>query len=91
MGEVYAVAYYDHGETVLLFYGTYEEAHSNLISALAVDPTAKMKYPNGMPEDRVQNALETSEDDYMAREFEDMEMRGTEPRAADYDESDLPF
>lgn len=84
MDNVYAVAYYDHGETVLLFYGSYEEAHSNLLSALAVDPTAKMKYPNGMREDRVH-------DDYMAGEFKDMEMRGTEPRAVDYDESDLPF
>lgn len=89
--SVYAVAYYDHGETVLLFYGTYEEAHSNHVSALNIDPTAKMKYPNGMPEDRVQNALETYEDDYMASEFEEMEKRGTEPRTSDYDDSDIPF
>lgn len=81
---MYAVAYYDHGETVLLLYPTYEEAYSNLVSALNVDPTAKLRYPNGMPEDRVQ-------DDYMASEFEEMEKRGTEPRAVDYDEKDIPF
>lgn len=86
VNHVYAVAYYDHRETVLLFYGSYEEAYHNLLSALSVDPTAKMRYPNGMREDRVQ-----SENDYMAGEFKDMEVRGTEPRAVDYDDSDLPF